>query len=244
MSDRATKRLNIKIPPWAPPGLCKFYKEKYTEEPESMETYLVGRWALFYWDENKRNMVERLLTQEKEMKSVWRELHKKTTKDDVGTLLLIMIGRARHKMRPPWARESRAQKRKHYLRIAKKAKSFANSLKDSELDLAGLPVGPQTSQRGALRTFLGSPISEFANDVAKEAESIARRTEDETPLLPRPNIANPDRVAFIRALAEQFVSEFGTPLYGTLANIASVCFDDHQISQETVKDALRAYPLN
>ena len=208
-----------------------------------METYLVERWSLFYWKKNRRNMLERLLIREK-MRWVWRELQKKTTNDDVGTLLLIMIGKARHRMRPPWARESRAQKRKHYLRIAKAAKVFANSLKDSELDLAGLPVGPQTIPSRAFRTFLGSPISEFANDVAKEAESIARRTEDETPLLPRPNIANPDRVAFIRALAEQFVSEFGTPLYGTLANIARVCFDDGQISQETVKDALRAYPLN
>jgi hypothetical protein len=82
-------------------------------------------------------------------------------------------------------------------------------------------------------------ISSILVGLAKDADDLAKRAAKEHRLIGKPGAENTQRLVFIREMARIFKSEFGSPLYRTLAGLSSVVLEDETIDQDTVRDALR-----
>jgi hypothetical protein len=86
-------------------------------------------------------------------------------------------------------------------------------------------------------------MSYLLESLAKEADSLTKKTAKEQRIIGKPGAKNTQRIVFIREMARFFTREFGSPLYRTLAGLSSVALEDATIDQAAVRNALRGWEI-
>lgn len=81
-------------------------------------------------------------------------------------------------------------------------------------------------------------ISEILKRLATDADNLAEETKNEPRIVERSSISA--TTIFIRTLYSEFWrEEFGSPLYGTFASLCRVVLDEPEITDSTVKEAIK-----
>jgi hypothetical protein len=81
-------------------------------------------------------------------------------------------------------------------------------------------------------------ISEILKSLATDADNLAEETKNEPRIVERSSISA--TTIFIRTLYSEFWrEEFGSPLYGTFASLCRVVLDEPEITDSTVKEAIK-----
>ena len=141
--------------------------------------------------------------------------------------------------------KSKKEKKEFYRAVKKQALDLSNLIKKTEYDYTPRRYHPDFDQHGDDGFYLvddakvGFEMSNVLLSLSHEAEMAEAMVDDETQVLPYPNIKNAQRTAFIRVLSLNFMKDYNSYLYRTQATLSRCVLNDSDIDESTVKDALR-----
>ena len=219
-----------KFPDWAPKDLCELYiRNDFNHEQE-------------------RDLAYSLITYNG-MRNVWPQLERRRSNltigaqnIDIGYLLLIFVERS---LDDAQVQLERIEDLPLYKEISDTGKRFATLIKNHELNPSltrldkHLVDSPDWIGMLDLIAEDDKSLAEAVLYIVKCSDNNIKIIENNKYLLPYRNIKNAQRVAFIRALSNYFLSNFGQKMYRTLATITRATLMDEGVDEGIVGDALK-----
>jgi len=143
--------------------------------------------------------------------------------------------------------KSKKEKKEYYNNVKTLALELSKFIKNTEFDYSPRRFHPNyvRSDHEDVKMFedheAGFELSNILLKLSEEAAATESMTDNETQVLPYPNIKNAQRTAFIRVLSLKFMDDYKSYLYRTQATVARCVLNDPSIGENTIKDALRGW---
>lgn len=250
--------MEIKYPPWAPNDLCEHHKMvlghinnknskiKRTKGFEILESVILNKDMKKVWLIIKRYSESGFLKNmcDIEMPVIMGKTVR-TTVNSYGFRLL-------HNVKSAYAYsvikyKTKNEKKEFYKAVSKQASELSSLIKKTDFDLTPRRYHPDFDKYSddgfilADDAQVGFEMSNVLQRLSNDAEMNEAMVDDETQVLPYPNIRNAQRTAFIRVLSLHFMNDYNSYLYRTQATLARIVLDDSIISENMVKDALKGW---
>lgn len=187
----------------------------------------------------------------------WREHHNNAEPDDGWFRVWSLITYAVHQSNQTKRRKLRSVERKQYQALADRFAVLARDIGNGPLDVLAYHLLPPDNLAAlGLRDWQGMDSLErdaaahkllniwpSASEILTGLASLAQKLSDDAMTRPRPDDRSRGRPyvrAFVWSLGNDFKAMFGTPMLGTVANIANAALAlDEQISKGFVQEVLR-----
>lgn len=197
-----------------------------------------------------------LLVTHPDMERAWQELSKRTKPDDksYGMRLFTEIVAILHWARPTTLRLRRAEERSKLLAIAKQAEALAKAIESGPFDMQAYELFPADvmkingiadwSTRGGLsRAALAHDLLPTWASFPEMLRELAARAQIQAhEAMSRPRVVDRQvdteayrQLYFVRVLMGFMAKEFGSPLYGTVARIASAVLESGFTKEDVEK---------